>query len=252
MKNGEEKRQRIEEWKNELAALKEENKTLRKVVKTMLRPVVRNELERDETAEIIELISLDDGFSSIDERFNKIYNKSKIQFEDPNDDVKIDQTAREKSGILTSPYEPLPLNVQIHALKPPPKVANYKPFKRDPIKNPNFLEKEEILRQERIKERNDKILAKAEKLLLLDLESEESSLTHTDNHYHNHDSESQSSVPLQDQLIRLKISNISAKLLTRDIDWNDVVGVNLYLKVANHHYALKRFVAFHADNYYYF
>lgn len=159
VKNGEDKRRLEDDWRKEIKSLKEENKTLRKVVKAMLQPVVRNEMGPDDISEHMELISIDDGFTSINDRFDKIYYGSKIQFEDPADDVnKVEKLKNEKVGILISPYEAKPASIIINSIKTPTKIATYKPFKRDPLKNPNYLEHEEMRKQERIKEKNKKIL----------------------------------------------------------------------------------------------
>lgn len=151
---------RENEWKKEVHFLEAENKVLRKVVKAMLRPLHRSETVADETAEHLELVSLDDGFSSIDERFDKVYTQSQIRFEDLSDDINSIAKSRNPEnasrGTLTSPYEEAP--VQIRSIKQSLKIATYKPFKRDPIKNPNFLEQKEIRKQLKIKEKNQKIL----------------------------------------------------------------------------------------------
>ena len=96
---------------------------MRKVVKAMLQPVVRNEIGSDNISEHMELVSIDDGFTSIDDRFDKIYYGSKIQFEDPTDDVKVDKLKNDKIGVLTSPYEPKPARIIINSIKTPPKIA---------------------------------------------------------------------------------------------------------------------------------
>ncbi len=162
MKNGEDKRRREDDWKKEINNLKEENKTLRKVVKAMLQPIVRYETGSDDMYEQMELVSIDDGFSSIDERFDRIYYGSKIQFENPGDDVKVEKLKNEnKVGMLRSPYEPKPAQIIINSIKAPTKIVTYKPFKRDPLKNPNYLEQEEMRKKARIKVKNQKILVRA-------------------------------------------------------------------------------------------
>lgn len=151
---------REEEWKSEVKFLEAENKILRKVVKVMLRPIHRNETVNDETAEHLELVSLEDDFSSIDERFDKVYSRSEIRFEDPSDDMNTTTLVKgvntTTTTTLTSPYDHPP--VQIRSINQSIKIASYKPFKRDPIKNPNFLEQKEIRKQLKIKEKNQKIL----------------------------------------------------------------------------------------------
>lgn len=140
------------------------------MIKLLLQPVVRSEtLNSKEFVEMVEIINIEDNFSSIDDRFEKKYSSSCIQYEDSSDEVS-SRSAPVATGSLaltTSPYNAVPMNMSSpNPLKKTSNVATHHPFKRDPKKNPNYAEKLQMEKEERRKEKNAKILVRRFAVLL--------------------------------------------------------------------------------------
>ena len=181
-----EKQRTIDEFKYEIQVLKDENRNLKKMLKALLTPIVRNDTGDDASTVFNEAVDIDElshilnttgddlDFESIDARFNKVYKETQLTELQPNVDIPLPQS---NAQLLASPYDEAVDEVKLSALLSTKKIIpTYKPFKRDVEAFPNYLEKE-MLRKKTWKEKREKNLMvsttqqqKQQKLLLLELE----------------------------------------------------------------------------------